>query len=177
MNRSAWAAMAAVASLGLATMASAETVVSLGNNTLTGGQSNSYGFVLEGTLTSFLIEFDYVSNTGGSWASDMVLKITDPNAFARYWGGFNLNPGGTNSGLWGFDGPASANSGFYFDTKSVAGMSGTGTWTLEIFNGWTTSPEVQYNNVTVTLTGLVPAPGAIALLGLAGLAGSRRRRG
>jgi xanthosine utilization system XapX-like protein len=36
---------------------------------------------------------------------------------------------------------------------------------------------VSYNNVSVTLFGtIVPAPGAVALLGLAGLAGSRRRR-
>ncbi|MFM1805263.1 MAG: hypothetical protein RL136_2142, partial [Planctomycetota bacterium] len=46
---------------------------------------------------------------------------------------------------------------------------------LVVANGWSTSPGGAWSG-TITLYGVsVPAPGAIALLGLAGLAGRRRR--
>ena len=58
---------------------------------------------------------------------------------------------------------------------SVA-MSGSGAFYLA--NGWSSSGGTT-SSFTVTLHGInaVPAPGALALLGLAGIAGTRRRRG
>jgi MYXO-CTERM domain-containing protein len=160
----------------LSSTAMADQVLNLGNNTLTGGNFNEYQFNLSGSLTGFSINFDYVTGGGGSWASDMLLLIIDPNGAGQYWGGFNVSPAGyTDSGIWGFDGSASANSGNYGDSKSVAGLSGNGTWTFRVYNGWSTAPSNQYNNFVLSAKGVVPAPGAIALLGLAGLAGRRRR--
>ena len=49
------------------------------------------------------------------------------------------------------------------------------TWNLKIgYNNGVAGSPVQFSEATFTL-GVVPAPGAIALLGLAGLAGRRRR--
>jgi len=170
------AALAAV----VAGAASANIVVDLGDNTLIGGASSSVVTYGIGELTGINIEFDFVDVPGGSaaWASDLILQIIDPNGNAIFWGGFNVNPGGTNLGAWAFDGAASTNSGFYEDKKFLSTpLAGDGDWTVKIFHGWTAGPEVQYNNVLVTLKGLeIPAPGAFALLGVAGLLGSRRRR-
>jgi hypothetical protein len=55
-----------------------------------------------------------------------------------------------------------------------AGANG-GTWNLKIgYNNGVAGSPVQFAETTFTL-GVIPAPGAIALLGLAGLAGRRRR--
>jgi MYXO-CTERM domain-containing protein len=160
----------------VASVASADTTLNLGNNALLGGAYNEYSFSLDGTLTSFKVDFDYVGGGGGSWSSDMLLLVIDPNGVGKFWGGFNVNPAGfTDAGIWAFDGSGSAADGHYTDTKAVAGLSGTGTWTFRVYNGWTTAPLNNYNNFTVNAVGLVPAPGAVALLGLAGLVGRRRR--
>lgn len=167
------------ASVALASMAAADVTLDLGSHTLTGNQlANAGSHLLVGHVTGFTITFDYVSNTAGSWASDMVLLIAPPGVAGTAWGGFNTQfDAPNNGGLWGFDGAGSAASGTYTDTKTWDSTAG-GIWEFGIGNGWTTSPAVSYNNVVLTLHGsIVPAPGAFALLGLAGLAGSRRRRG
>ena len=172
--------LGSVCAAAIASAAAAEVTLDLGSNTLGGNAANDYMFELIGTMTGFSITFDYVGNTGGSWASDMVLYIIGPGLEGIAWGGFNTQFGiPVNGGTWGFDGPGSEASGTYTDTKTHSATAG-GMWTFGIGNGWTTAGPVSYNNVSVTLFGditFVPAPGAIALLGLAGLAGSRRRRG
>ena len=166
------------AAVALTSMAAADYTLNLGNFTLTGNQSVTTTELLGGVMTGFTISFDYVGNTGGSWASDMVFAITPPGVGGTAWGGYNTQFGlPNNGGTWAFDGPGSEASGSYTDTKTFVAGGGTA-WNFLIGNGWTTSPAVSYNNVVVTLHGaIVPAPGAFALLGLAGLAGSRRRRG
>jgi len=59
---------------------------------------------------------------------------------------------------------------FSMDRDAVAS-----TWNLKIgYNNGVAGSPVQFAETTFTL-GVIPAPGAIALLGLAGLAGRRRR--
>ncbi|MDZ4753366.1 MAG: hypothetical protein SGJ11_02590 [Phycisphaerae bacterium] len=162
----------------IATVASADQAISLGNNTLTGGQSNTYVFNLSGALTNFSIAFNYVDGGPSEWSSDMILQIIDPNGASRHWGGFNVvpAPASTFVAFWSFDGSASTASGPYADVSNpAAGLSGNGAWTFKIYNGWTAGGPSQYNDVNINLVGLVPAPGAVALLGLAGLVGRRRR--
>ncbi len=159
-------------------IAAADQSINLGNNSLAGGQSNTYTFALSGTLTDFSIGFDYVDGNSSSWASDMALQVIDPNGVSKFWGGSGFTiAGSTFQSNWSFWGSASSASGFYSDASNpVAGMSGNGVWTFKVFNGWTGATNAcGYNNVVVNLVGVVPAPGALALLGLAGLTGRRRR--
>jgi hypothetical protein len=80
-----------------------------------------------------------------------------------------------NNRSWQLSGPAQG-------TNIAAGLA-NGTYTVEFFttynvNQWTGSVS-QFNAFTgasVASFTVIPAPGAIALLGVAGLAGSRRRR-
>jgi MYXO-CTERM domain-containing protein len=54
-------------------------------------------------------------------------------------------------------------------------ITGAGVFNTETFN--TSLGAIQFSGATtITFTSVVPAPGAVALVGLAGLAGSRRRR-
>ena len=79
--------------------------------------------------------------------------------------------------------------GFYYATNNAspdfvsmnaafAGITSAGTWRLTVEDTFPSFDDGVLAKWTISLTGdVVPAPGAIALLGLAGLAGSRRRRG
>lgn len=171
--------LAAVAAMACAGAANAEVTLDLGDNLLVGNTINFYEFELTGTMTGFEIVFDFDPlDAGGAWASDMVFVLIGAGLEGVSWGGFNTDFGFPSQGAWAFDGAGSANAGTYSDTADFESTS-TGTWSLGIGNGWTTGGEVSYNNASVTLFGdveVVPAPGALALLGLAGLAGSRRRR-
>jgi hypothetical protein len=79
--------------------------------------------------------------------------------------------------------------GFYYATNNLspafvsmnsafAGVTSAGTWRLSIEDTYPSLDDGALLKWTISLTGdVVPAPGGIALLGLAGLAGRGRRRG
>jgi MYXO-CTERM domain-containing protein len=179
MSIRTFVAAAAVAG-SLATVASATTPsysFCFDPVTLSGGQSVSLTLNnLSGTLTGFSIEFTFNPSPGsGAWASDAAFVLSD----GTQWGGFNVLFGSQFQALWSFDGPGSAAAGTYTDTRSDAPplVYNPGTSYTFIFgNGFSFSGPVDYSNICVTLFGVVPAPGAVALLGLGGLVGMRRRR-
>jgi hypothetical protein len=100
-----------------------------------------------------------------SWARPDV-----PNGLNVGW--FNSNPP-NNQGRVGQTGNLADSvrlGQFSMDRDASAS-----TWNLKIgYNNGVAGSPVQFAETTFTL-GVVPAPGAIALLGLAGLAGRRRR--
>jgi hypothetical protein len=60
---------------------------------------------------------------------------------------------------------------------AFAGITSAGTWRLTIEDTFPFADDGSLGKWFIQLTGpVVPAPGAIALLGAAGLLGSRRRR-
>ena len=105
--------------------------------------------------TSVAVSFDYVGNGAGSWASDMVLMLSDGAQSPVAWGGYDSLLGGSvDGGEWPFYGSGSALSGHYSATVQLppgAVLSGAGPWSVTVGNGWSTSPSVQYRNVQVTL--------------------------
>lgn len=175
----------AVAALAAAAgVANADVTFNLGSATLNGNQYFGGTFAGSGTLTGMAISYDFQPSaaavTAGSWASDAILFVQGADLNTGEWGGYNASFGGFDEGLFSFDGPGSAPAGVYSDSQTVSNAtppSGAGTWSVYFANGWTSSPAVTYNNVTVTLFGVnVPTPGAAALLGLGGLVATRRRR-
>ena len=103
---------------------------------------------------------------------DMAVTSSTDSVVNRDQGRFNM---GLSSGalLGGF-----ANSAFntWNMQSSLGPVTGTATWNTQ--NWGTTYGALRFSGTSaVTFTAVVtPAPGAIALVGLAGLAGSRRRR-
>ncbi len=162
--------LATSAALVVAGAASADVVINLQSGSFAGGEGRMVeSGAVTGALTGVSISFDFVSGGLGAWASDMAL-VVDGTQF----GGNDLMFGTSIGGPWGFDGPGSAANGHYSDTKALAGSAAS--YQVLLGNGWFAAPACQYNNVLVTLHGVeVPAPGAIALLGLAGFAARRRR--
>lgn len=167
--------VAAVLAAGATAVASADVKIDFGSGLYSGSQSSIITLSdLQGSLTGFSISFDFVG-AGASWASDAAFVLN-----GTQFGGYNiyLSSASTFGGFWAFDGSGSAPAGNYTDTKAASDSYVFGnSYSFEFGNGWSGSGPVEYNNVTVTLFGVsqVPAPGAIALLGLAGLIGRRRR--
>jgi MYXO-CTERM domain-containing protein len=165
--------LAAGALLGLSSAAMAQfTAVSPFTLTSTGLQGDQFnGFVtfnyagpafqvgditLIGTATS--------ANVGSS-LSELRYRVTAP-------GGAFFDSGQLIAGGAWMGGVAVTN------TQSAAslGMGGAGTWFFEVYetvNQAGDTPDAYWSNLSFTV---VPAPGAVALLGLGGLVAARRRR-
>ena len=75
-----------------------------------------------------------------------------------------------------FQGSGSTNTGHYEgDIAGWVAIGGAGAWSIEYINDWTGHTGTdEWNNLEAHLT-IIPGPGALALLGLAGLVGRRRR--
>ena len=87
---------------------------------------------------------------GSSWPADMAMAITDANGTCIAFGGYNDSPQGCTSlggyqTIWPSDW-GGASDGTYTATVdlSSAGLSGSGDWSVMLYNGWTTSSTVTY---------------------------------
>lgn len=105
-------------------------------------------------------------------------------ALGASWNAGAFNPGG-DANSYGWTAPNTAgtfNSSGALSTHaagaSLLGASATGNWTLNIFDSYLdTGPQGQFGAGSfITVSYAVPAPGAFALLGAAGVFGARRRR-
>jgi hypothetical protein len=122
---------------------------------------------------------------GGAWASDTQLTIVAPNGMtvmrggypapadpAQWWdfqGGFSAPPGVYSHGQGGEGPNADGMPDWAFPKIEKGGM-----WSFTFLNTYGTA---TWKGVVIVLHKQpVPAPGALALLGVAGLAASGRRR-
>ena len=112
------------------------------------------------------------TNADPSWGNPDSWNRPDvPNGANAGW--FNSNPP-SNAGRVGINNNLadSVRLGQFVMDRDAAGT----TWNLKIgYNSGVAGAPVQFAEATFVLGLPVPAPGAIALLGLAGLAGRRRR--
>jgi hypothetical protein len=133
------------------------------------GLMNIVGFAFEGN-------YDEQDPDSFSWASDTLLVITTPGGDTWTVGGLTS----PNDEDWDFQGSGSDDPGFYEHLEGAWGLGEVdpvGTWTLTFTNDWdsTSATGLIWDDPIFTLIE-VPGPGALALLGIAGLAGTRRRR-
>jgi hypothetical protein len=187
------AAMAAVAAMGAS--ANADYVISFNNLNMVNTANNPAHILvtppdyLIGTLTAVQANFVLEpGQTGGVWASDFGVFVTNQNSVATAGnGGVGLfQAGGFNS--WG----AAQYSAWGTGNSGAGGTPVVATINVPnpiVFAGDSSNPNVFLAHLwnaasqgtwsgTITLVGLnvIPAPGAMALLGLAGMVGGTRRR-
>jgi len=134
---------------------------------------------LVGTLTGVGINAELVADAaGGAWANDLTILVgaADYSTLNLQAGGFS-NYAAAERLEW-----INGGSGFagttVIDEQALATPLDISDLTVFLGNGWGTETSFGEWSGSITLIGvdLVPAPGALALLGVAGLAGSRRRR-
>ncbi|MCH7848398.1 MAG: hypothetical protein IIB53_08550 [Planctomycetes bacterium] len=131
-------------------------------------------------VVGFRIDFDYVNIfDDSSWASDLEMKLTTPGGQVTVYGQESFNGGdpfGPQDFVWDFDGVDSQPSGSYTSTHLLwhdNPIPKGGDWNFMFAETWDGGTE--YNNLTITLL-KIPSPGALALIGVAGLVAPRRRR-
>lgn len=147
-------------------------VINIGNLTLAGNQSITIPYQADPGNTSavigFTVELDFDdSNDPFAWASDLKL---DFNGWGYSVGGYTsmVNP-------WDFQDSDPAGHYFHDGIGDLDGLAKSDLTGFTFTNDFSFNFAVSWNNVVITLY-KVPAPGALALFGLVGLAGSRRRR-
>jgi uncharacterized protein (TIGR03382 family) len=164
---------AGVSVAAIAGLVSADISVSDNDVYLIGGSGAGYSLgAVSGTLTGITFVTDWANTAGdSSWASDMLIAVSDGASLVSA-GGFNMSFGGSSWGALS----GSPSTGTY-TTYLSGSMAMSGSAAFYLYNGWSSSGGTT-SSFTVTLHGLnaVPAPGALALLGLAGIASRRRRK-
>ena len=121
--------------------------------TLAGNQSSA-PLTFEGAGFPSASTFDITLNftgQGSSWPADLAVAITDGNGQCVAFGGYDSSPGGCTSlgnytVVWPSDWNVST-SGTYTATVdlSSANLSGTGTWSVVLYNGWASASTVTYD--------------------------------
>lgn len=156
-----------------------------GNVRIWSGDPGAGGVIVyDGSATNTLVSstFDAYriaeSTNGGPPFTDTARRVFDnllsiPNVVlgpGQYWVDWQLNP---TAGAASVFGPPVTILGQGNTAAGGAARQWSGTaWTAGLTQGGSLNPV----DLPFVLEGIVPAPGALALLGLAGLATSRRRR-
>ena len=172
-----------IAAAALVSAASADVTYTLTNQTFTGFNFNEAYAAgsLTGTLTGATVNATLTASTNYTYADDLCIYVA-PSPLALggllQCGGFsNLNAGQRYS--WangGSDAPGTPVSGTVNFTTGI-NMAANPTQSIWIGNGYGAAGTSGTWTGTITLIGVnaVPAPGAVALLGLAGFCSRRRR--
>jgi len=147
-----------------------------------GPEPDTFSYIAEiepnnNPVVGFTFQGDWTATDGAPWASDTRLDIFPPDGQTGFSvGGFGGDQGEAE---WDFQGPDSADPGTYtsqhFPDAWADGITKGGEWEFLFTNTFGTTTGHEWTNVTITLH-KVPAPGALALLGMAGVIGCRRRR-
>ncbi len=179
---------AGVAAAALVSAASADITVTLSGNTFTGfnfSQIADYagGQEIVGSFTGASINVTLDASVSFTYADDLCVYVdVEPLSTAGFLqvGGFS-NLSAAQRYFWPNGGSSAPGTTSIGTVTFATALAFTGNraidGTIWIGNGYGASGTSGTWSGTVTLHGIdiVPAPGAIALLGLAGLAGRRRR--
>lgn len=179
---------AAVAALSSA--AAADITFTLTNKSFAGFSFDQFvdytAFNIVGTLTGASINVTLNSSTSYTYADDLCVYVDveplETGGLLQIGGFSNLNAAQRYS--WPNGGSSAAGTTSIGSVNLTTALNFTGNkavdGTIWIGNGYGAAGTAGTWTGTVTLRGVnmvaVPAPGAVALLGLAGLAAGRRRR-
>jgi hypothetical protein len=137
---------------------------------------------LSGTLTGASVNVTLNASTAYTYADDLCIYVAgSPLNYGGMLqcGGFSdLLTAPTNRYAWGIGGSSTPGTTMNTTVNFTTGvnMSANPTMSVWIGNGYGAAGTSGTWTGTITLIGVnVPTPGAIALLGLAGLVGRRRR--
>jgi MYXO-CTERM domain-containing protein len=133
---------------------------------------------LVGTLTGVSVDAVLLADGADfTWADDLSIMVgaADLSTINLQAGGLS-NYGAAEKIFWS-NGASGAAGTTVVDTRSLVTPLDISALTVFLGNGYSFGGATEWGG-SITLIGVdvVPAPGALALLGLAGLAGSRRRR-
>lgn len=112
----------------------------------------------EATSMEVVLNFN---GQGSSWAGDIVLIVEDGLGNCVEFGGYNSTPGGCSSlgnysTVWPANWATADNGTFTASVDlSSTGLSGEGTWSVTLYNGWSSSSQVNYD-LTWTLFDACP---------------------
>ena len=129
---------------------------------------------LTGTLTGVGVDVILTGSENFTWADDFTIMVFDDSSNALLQAGGFTDQGALERISWA-NGASGDDGTTCIDTQTLATPLNA-PFTVQIGNGYTSGGNGTWNG-TFTLFGvnLVPAPGGLALLGVAGLAGRRRR--
>ena len=172
---------AGVAAAALVSAASADVTYTFTNQAWTGFSFNEAYAAgsLTGTLTGASVNAVLNASTSYTYADDLCIYVAgSPLALGGLLqcGGFS-NLSATQRYSWANGASDAANTPVSGTVNFTTGidMAANPTMSIWIGNGYGAAGTSGTWTGTITLIGVVPAPGAIALLGLAGLTGRRRR--
>ena len=116
---------------------------SMSTSALTGGFYESFTFTTDTDLSIEEIGISLTAQGGGenNAAADLLMALIDPAGNAVEWGGYDASFGSGFEALGGWpsswDAPAAAGSPWNTTIDLSAGnLSGSGTWTVYVANGW-----------------------------------------
>jgi hypothetical protein len=130
---------------------------------------------LSGTLTGVGVDVVLTNSENFTWANDFMIFVPDDDEFFLLQAGGGTDLGAEETISWS-NGGAAEDGTTCIDAQDLANPLDLSLLSVYIGNGYLPGGNGTWNG-TFTLFGvnLVPAPGALALLGVAGLAGRRRR--
>ena len=162
--------------------------IPLGSGLLGPGESLDFDvdIVLEGDeqgVIGFEVRFGYFEPIpDASWASDAQVTITAPGT-GDAWIVGGLTHAFLADSLWSFQGPFSGDPGIYGDSGEdiflpwLLAPQDAGIYHVKFANDWEGDENPNdYDDISIRFYKVVPAPGALMLLAIAGLTLRRRRR-
>ena len=131
---------------------------SMATGTLTGGFYETFTFDVSSDLTieEVGITLNAQGGTGDNHASDLLMAVIDPAGNGVEWGGFDatFGDGFTEAGAWPASWESAAESGSPWSATvdlSAANLSGVGTWTVYVANGWLSTAQGMIYDVDLTI--------------------------
>ncbi|MCH1576598.1 MAG: hypothetical protein L7S67_10010, partial [Flavobacteriales bacterium] len=132
--------------------------LSLAPGPLSGGTYETFTFALSPDLTlqELGITLNAQGGNGDNYASDLLMAVVDPAGNGVEWGGFDVTFGNgyTEAGAWPASWESAAESGSPWSATvdlSAGNLSGAGTWTVYVANGWLSSAQGMTYNVDLSI--------------------------